>query len=313
MKWKNKRVLVTGSSGVIGRLLVKFLIEEGAIIRGIDIANPTFGTNNRRFVLLQKDIVYLNPLDIISFEPEVVFHLAAAFERTEERLEFWQNNYFNNLLINHKIIDALSYCDSISKFIFASSYLVYDPGLYIFRDKRLATVSLTESSPKNPRNLTGAAKYYAEHELEFFYKNLKRKIQVVNARIFRVYGPGSKDIISRWIRAFLKGEPLDLYNKENSFDYINAGDVALALLKLSETGYTGAVNVGRGVSMPISEVIDILGGLLGKLRIRDKGAIIDFEKTKADIKVLKKLTGWAPAIDMAEGIKTIFEYERGTQ
>ena len=310
MNWKNRKVLITGSSGVIGRQLVNFLLDKGAIVLGIDIANNQKEFKNPRFELLQKDLLNLNPLDVLRFQPEIVFHLAAAFERSEERIEFWKNNYLNNLLINHNVVDSFTYCESISKFIFASSYLVYDPALYMFKDKNKAAVSLKEDCQKNPRNLTGAAKYYAEQEIDFFYKHMDRKIQFVSARIFRVYGQGSKDIVSRWVRAAIKGDALALHNRENSFDYINSIDVANALMNLAETDYSGSVNVGYGQSASISEIIEVLKSLFRSIKIKDEGMISDFEKSKADINLLKKITKWSPEIDIEKGINDIVSYEK---
>ena len=232
MNWKSKKVMVTGCSGVIGRHLVQGLLNSGAIVRGIDI-NNCFITH-KKFDFIQKDLLQLNPIDVLYFEPEIVFHLAAAFERSDERLEFWQNNYMNNLLASHQIIGMpRRYSESIKKFIFASSYFVYDCGLYSSCHKNSSPRRLKETDQKNPRNLIGAAKYYAEKEIEFFYNNLPRKVQSINARIYRVYGEGSKDIVSRWVRSALKGEALILYGKENSFDYVCASDVAQALVRLS--------------------------------------------------------------------------------
>ncbi len=309
MNWKDKRVLVTGCSGVIGRHLVKYLVEKEAFVRGVDLVAYPFNINNKRFELLQKDLLHLNPLEILKFGTEVVFHLAASFERTEEQIEFWQNNYINNLQVSHKLVDLFRYCDSVAKMIFASSYLVYDAKTYTFSEEQSSPILLKETSPKVPRNLTGAAKYYTEQEIRFFYTNLKRKFQFVNARIFRVYGMASNDIISRWIRACIKGDVLTLYNKENSFDYINSIDVAVALLRLAESDYSGAVNVGYGDSTAVSKIIDILTGLFANIEVEDKGTIIDFEQSGADISVLKKVTGWSPEIDIKSGIESIVEYE----
>ena len=106
----------------------------------------------------------------------------------------------------------------IKKVIFASSYLVYDKSLYLRKNSSLA-VKLNENSSKETRNLVGTAKYYHEKEVEF-YKKFKKNIKFHNLRIFRGYGPGSRDIISRWIRSSLNKEKINLFNAESSFDFI---------------------------------------------------------------------------------------------
>ena len=255
MNWKNKRILITGCSGVIGKDLTKLLAEKGANVLGLDRVSYPYNCKKGRFKLIKKDLLHLNPKDVINFKPEIVFHLAASFERTKEKPEFWEKNFKDNLVVSHKVIDCLRYCQSIRKFIFASSYLVYDPKLYIFKNKQSRPMVLKEPSVIKPRNLTGAAKYYTEQEIEILTSLLKRKIQFINARIFRVYGFGSRDVVSRWIRSTLEGEILTVYNKENSFDYIYSSDVALGLIKLAETDYSGSVNLSRGKSTKISDVV----------------------------------------------------------
>ena len=62
----------------------------------------------------------------------------------------------------------------------------------------------------------------------------------VSARIFRVYGRGSRDVVSRWIRSLTQAPdlPLTVFRKEGRFDYVYAGDVAEGLLRLGASDAT---------------------------------------------------------------------------
>ena len=57
---------------------------------------------------------------------------------------------------------------SLKRVIFASSYLVYDPKLYLSKNIINRNSSLEETDNLNPRNLTGMAKLSHENELGFY-------------------------------------------------------------------------------------------------------------------------------------------------
>jgi len=194
-------------------------------------------------------------------------------------------------------------------FVFASSYLVYDIDSTDPEESRYIT--LPETHAISPRNLCGMYKLYAEKELEFIHRHINPKMNMINARIFRSYGKGSRDIVSRWIRAGIKKEPLNIYNIANSFDYIYAGDVAKALYMLSQTNKSATVNVGTGMSNSIRTVSSII---CNKFNIpypdlKDNAAG-DMENTVAVINKLRSLTGWMPDTTIEQGIDKIIEYER---
>ena len=48
-----------------------------------------------------------NLSELIDFNPEVIIHLAAAFERSEETPEFWGVNWHDNMLVSHNVVDTL--------------------------------------------------------------------------------------------------------------------------------------------------------------------------------------------------------------
>ncbi|MCI4626898.1 MAG: NAD(P)-dependent oxidoreductase [Candidatus Magnetoovum sp. WYHC-5] len=305
---KRKKILVTGGSGVIGRELLFRLNDLHNDVLSVDKIPPTvdFLPDNTTFIKLN---IALDDLkDIVAFNPEVIFHLAASFERSAESAEFWDTNWLDNTLLSHRIVEILRKCSSIQKFIFASSYLIYDPALYL---KGESIGFLKEKDYVSPRNLTGAAKYYTEKELAFMKEYVRPDVDIVNARIFRVYGCGSKDVVSRWVRDCLTNKEIELFNKENIFDFIYAGDVAEGLVRLSEvSNFTGCVNLGFGRGNSIADVIDVINNNL-PCKVNDSGTIINVEKSVADLTLLKRLTDWNPSTTLQEGIGKVIVYERG--
>jgi nucleoside-diphosphate-sugar epimerase len=309
MNWKNKNVIVTGGSGVIGRELIKKLISLDANVRCFDnVPKPRYIPNVVEY--FRKDITTLDPREFVEFEPEIIFHLAATFERTQETLSFWERNFKNNVILTHNVLNAAKKCSLLKRFLFASSYLVYSPNLYLHKTPPNNPVKLSENDSINPRNLCGSAKYYSEKELEYLKGFNKFSFTGVSARIFRVYGLGSRDVISRWVRASLEGRKIEVYGRENSFDFIFSGDVAEGLIKLAESDMIGSVNLGTGTSNQIDEVIKNLHKEISQIKIEELKKQILYEASVADITKLRKETKWKPEIELKEGIKTLVDYER---
>jgi nucleoside-diphosphate-sugar epimerase len=309
---KGKNVIVTGGAGVIGRELLNYLIEGDANVLSVDrlpLPDDDFSNVNH----IQLDLAVDDLSELIEFKPNIILHLAAAFERSGESPEFWGTNWHDNTVLSHRIVNIIKEIPDLEVFVFASSYLLYNPRLYLSNNLRGSVTSLKEDDMIIPRNLCGAAKFYTERELTFIGNVINPDLRMVNARIYRVYGRGSKDIISRWIRAGLMNEVIETYNKDNNFDYIYAGDVAKGLLLLSENPKAvGSVNLGSGQARSVNEVLNILleMNILDESSIIDKGVTEDFEASCADISRLKDITGWVPPTDLKTGINRIIEFEK---
>jgi nucleoside-diphosphate-sugar epimerase len=301
--WHGHKVLVTGGAGVIGRELVARLATAGADLLTIDTAEG----RDLPEKFIRHDLSQGLPEEALGFEPQTIMHLAATFERTEEDAEFWEHNFTHNVLLSHKLLAAIRCIPSVRTLVFASSYLTYDPALYL---KQAETRALKEGDPINPRNMVGVAKLQTERDIDFF-QTAGSTYRGLNARIYRVYGRGSRDVISRWVRAALAGEDIDVFGRSNRFDYVFAGDVAEGLIRLAgQSQARGVVNLGSGVDHSIADVVEILRSEFPGLSIRQVDQTATGEASRADMTLFRQLTAWMPTTKLHEGIRRIIEHER---
>lgn len=308
VRMKKYKVLVTGGAGVIGRPLVGKLLQQGAEIMVVDLkSRPDEWPKNVHY--LRNDLNKIEKDKIVKFNPDLCFHLAASFERTEESPQFFQKNFYNNILLSHALLYALKECTQLKRVVFASSYLVYDSSTYLFKRAPKHKVSLSEKGPVKPRNLCGMAKLLHEQELEFVTAGAD--FSSVSARIFRVYGKGSQDIISRWIRELVVGRKIKVFSKQGAFDYIYADDVAEGLVKLADSKVEGCVNLGTGESRKVEDILLILKKSYPEMEIEEvyhQGVV---EASEADMEKFVKVTGWKPKQTLEKVIPKIISYEKG--
>jgi nucleoside-diphosphate-sugar epimerase len=304
-------ILVTGGSGVIGQELINILLGEEANVLTVDKKRyPDSPSESIQELVL--DLEQDNLDAIREFEPEVVFHLAASFERTAESSGFWEDNWRNNTLLTHRIANLINDLSSVRTAVFASSYLVYDADEYLSPIEPNQPTLIDEEQSIQPRNLCGASKYYSEQELDFISDG-NPDLRVVSPRIFRVYGQGSKDVISRWVRAAVNKEQITVYNNQNLFDFIYARDVAEGLFRLAKTeDAAGAINLGTGRPKRVADVLSIIEQYIPGTEelIVDKGVTDLYETSCADISKLLNITGWRPSHKLEAGIKEIIKYEQ---
>lgn len=309
MTLRGKKIFVSGGAGVIGRSLVSRLRELGAVLFVGDLEPRPAGWSPD-VLYRQGDLNDLEQWELDRFYPDYVFHLAATFERSVETPEFWGENYRHNIELSHHLLNICKNVPTIKRLIFASSYLIYDPEQYLFDAPQNEGASLSEESAINPRNLCGAAKLLHETELEFFSNTVKPSFSTVSARIFRSYGRGSRDVISRWVRAALADQPIQIFNAGGMFDYVFADDVAEGLIRLVSSQFTGVVNLGRGRARRVGEVVDTLRERFPGLVVEEVDSAPPFESSKADMSRFAAVANWQPDTDIEHGIAAIIEHER---
>jgi carbamoyl-phosphate synthase large subunit len=305
-----QRVLVTGGAGVIARELLARLSAVGAEVLSVDRlplpAETPPGVDH-----LVADLAFADLSPIERFRPRHIFHLAATFERSVESPEFWDQNWDDNVVVTHRLAELAAGGD-VAAVVFASSYLVYDPVQYSTTTPPTAAVALAEGSPLGSRNLCGAAKLYGEAEIRFIRDVRSAGFRASFARIFRVYGRGSRDVVSRWVRAALAGEAIDVYHPENHFDYIYSADVAEGLVRMATSPRaSGIVNLGSGNPRRVADVIGAIEHATGSRLLTRSNAVDEpYEASGADISRLQAILGWRPPTSLETGVERLVEHER---
>lgn len=290
------RILVTGGAGFIGSHLVDALVARGDEVVVID--NLSSGKQehiNPTAQFFQKDIRDFNVISPFFRGVDAVFHLAAlasvplSHERPEDSYDHNVNGTLNVLQASH---DA-----ETKKVIFASSCAVYGEN---------GSVVQREDAVVKPASPYAVHKLAGERYCDDFSKD--GNAQAVALRFFNVYGSWRQNPIGGYagvIPAFRAkkraGKPLVIFGDgTQTRDFVHWQDVVLAMLRAAERNipFQSPINIGSGIGTSVNEIADIFGGD----RVYEEARSGDVKHVIADIAKAKQILGWAPAIELREGL-----------
>ncbi|KAE8372992.1 hypothetical protein BDV26DRAFT_297340 [Aspergillus bertholletiae] len=310
-----KTILVTGCAGFLGSNLVDFLLEKGYHVIGVDCFQTGWLNNlqhlerDPRFTLINHNIqspfedldkidqIYnlACPASPIQYQKDPISTLRTCFLGTE------------NLL---KLARARSI-----RILQASTSEVYgDPQVHPQPESYWGNVN-----PFGPRACYDEGKRAAE-ALCYAYRE-QHQVDIRIARIFNAYGPGMKAddgrVISSFVASALAGEALRITGDgaaTRSFQYVSDCVEGLYMLMNSDYG-DGPVNIGNDVEVSIREVAEMTAELVsqvsGKCRVPityHPVPVDDVRVRRPDIALAKLTLGWAPVVQLQDGLRKTIEW-----
>lgn len=305
-----KTILVTGAAGFIGSHLTDRLLSDGFDVVGIDNFNdyydPKIKEKNiksalsyKSFKLYRLDILNQNRLaDVFEKEkPNKVIHLAA---RAGVRASIASPLLYTavNVLGTVNLL-KLSAAFKVGQFVFGSSSSVYGNS---------GNLPFSENDKcENIISPYGASKRSAEFFVEAFAKMTDLKCLIL--RFFTVWGPRGRPDMAPAI--FTKAIETEHQIKQfgdgtSSRDYTYIDDIVDGIVKAIDGNLDfEIINLGNNHPVQLSEFIKITEKIVGNKAIIKRVTMQpgDVEKTWANIARAKKILGWEPKVDLAEGLQ----------
>ncbi len=320
------RVLVTGGAGFIGSHLTEALLASGHEVTVIDdlstgrVENLAAVAGSAGLRTRWASVLEDEALPDLVGEAEVVFHLAAAvgvrliLDRPVETIE-------TNILGMHRVLRCAA--KGQKKVVIASTSEVYG------KNERMPLGEEDDCvfGPTTRSRWSYAVSKAVDEFLGLAYWR-DHGVPVVIVRYFNTIGPRQVGrygmVVPRFVRQALAGEPITVYGDgEQVRSFTDVEDTVRATIALARhPEAVGQVfNVGSGRATTINELAERVKALTGSdspiVHVPFEQAYEPgFEEPRRrvpDVSKLRRVLGFAPAVDLDTTLRKVIEYQRGRQ
>lgn len=304
LDFSNKKILITGGHGFIGRWLIDNLIKKRNI-NAEQIIVPDSKKDDLRDFNNCKRLMKKNKID-------VVIHLAAMVGGVGFSQKFPASQYYNNILMDLQVVEAAKEC-GVKKIVLVSSACAY-PKDAVYP---LTEEELWNGLPQETNLAYGIGKRILIIQANAYRKQYGSDIVVVIPN--NAYGPGDNfheeysHVIPALIRKCLnKDSPLVIWGDGTpTRDFLYVKDFAEGVLLAAERlENSQPINLGSGCETSIKELVKIiirLTGHTGKV-IYDTSRPNGQPRRSVDVKKARQLLGFKPQYTLEQGLLETIEW-----
>jgi len=279
------KILITGSSGLIGTAISKHLAINNEILY-FDLKSKQ---DIRNYNLINEEIK----------KCDGIIHLAAVSRPREAQNDHKTAEEINIEGTRNIVNEALKQKKWL---IYASSREVYG---------EVSEFPVSESFALNPINVYGKTKLYAEQIIN----NSKEKgLKAATLRFSNVYG-GQSDHFDRVIPLFMSSaansNPIYIAGKDNTFDFTHISDVTIAIDKTIKNINTNLpeLNICTGTGTAIDDLANMvleLNPFSNSKKIPVIKRNWDVSKFIGNHSLATKLLLWEPKIKISSGLRLYY-------
>jgi len=316
-------VLITGGAGFIGSHLSEALLEAGHDVTVADDLS-TGSLENIRHLLERPGFRFVRDnvrneatLAVLVERCDWIFHLAAAVG-----VQLIVDRPVHTIETNiHGSEVVLSLANRFRRKIFvASTSEVYGKSTQVpFKEDDDSVLGSTRFT-----RWSYAASKMVDEFLALAYHD-QFGLEAIIGRFFNTIGPRQTGaygmVVPRFVRAALRGEPLEVYGTgQQSRCFCNVADVVAALVRLMECPRAVGEVVNIGSEEPITiaalaeKIIDMTGSDSRIRRLSYEQAygrpFDDMLIRQPDLTKIKRLIGYQPRYTLEQTLKQIIAYER---
>lgn len=300
------KVLVTGSSGMIGTALCEALLQGGYEVIGVDLKHNKWseGVDSATVICDLRNSSFFEKL---RKEFDMVVHLAANARvfNTVVTPQLAKDNFDISFNI-------LEFCrlNNIKRFVFGSSREVYGNSDKVYPREDEVDLRNCES-PYTATKIAGEALVSAYH---YCYG-----IEYIILRFSNVYGKydDSDRLIPLIIERMRKDEDIMVFGREKLLDFTYISDCVKGIMKSIEQFNSAKGNIlniatGKGTSiLDLAKIMQYKAGATSKLVIQEKraGEVMQFI---ADISRARELLHYEPEVFIDVGIVRTLEWYKNT-
>ena len=306
--YKNKKVLITGGTGLIGRQLTNILLSYGAKITVVSLDTPY--DLDRKIKFIKKDLRNFNNCLKICNGIDFVFHLAGIKGSPDMTLKKPASFMTPTLMFSINMMEAARR-QKVKRYLFTSSIGVYSP------NKQLLEEDVWKTFPSNNDYIPGWTKRICELQAEAF----KIEYNFNNVSIVRpanVYGPfdnfdeDSAMVIPSLISRALKSKKyLKVWGDGSSIrDFIYSADVARGMIIAVYKKTKHPINLGSGRGVSIKTIAEVIAKTVpnGPLKIFwDKSKPSGDKIRLMNIRKARRM-GFKAKVDIVTGIKNTINW-----